>query len=149
MIRNLTTSYFGIVKKNVSDAVPKAIVYMLVKRCADELHKVCVISAPPTPVFVVYMVATFNELMVAYQDLLMELYKEHTFKNLMKESDETKQVRVPSPGPQAGLPLLYAVVLRLARRALISALTLTPHRCERGHRRCWRAWSRRAKCSRR
>ena len=39
MIRKLTSSYFGLVKKTIADAVPKAIIYMLVKRSSEEMQK--------------------------------------------------------------------------------------------------------------
>ncbi len=58
MIRNLTIGYFEIVKKTIADAVPKAIVYMLVNKITESMQK----------------------------ELMLQLYTEHTFKTLMAES---------------------------------------------------------------
>jgi hypothetical protein len=58
MIRNLTVGYFGIVKKTIADAVPKAIVYMLVNRVTEDMQR----------------------------ELMLQLYTDHTFQTLMQES---------------------------------------------------------------
>ena len=39
MVQNLTRAYFRIVKKNVTDGVPKAIMYFLVNRMKANVQK--------------------------------------------------------------------------------------------------------------
>ncbi len=58
-------SYFNIVKRTVSDLVPKAIMYNLVQFTKEELQR----------------------------ELLAELYKKEVFDDALKESDTTVQRR--------------------------------------------------------
>lgn len=65
MVQNLTNAYFRIIKKNLSDGVPKAIMYFLVNRVKANVQK----------------------------HLLQELYSEYTFTRLLGESEEMQEVR--------------------------------------------------------
>jgi dynamin 1-like protein len=65
MVQNLTNAYFRIIKKNLADGVPKAIMYFLVNRVKANVQK----------------------------HLLQELYSEYTFTRLLGESEEMQEVR--------------------------------------------------------
>ena len=65
MVQNLSAAYFRIVKKNLADGVPKAIMYFLVNRVKANVQK----------------------------HLLQELYTEYTFSRLLSESEEMQDVR--------------------------------------------------------
>ena len=65
MVQNLTNAYFRIIKKNLADGVPKAIMYFLVNRVKASVQK----------------------------HLLQELYSEYTFSRLLGESEEMQEVR--------------------------------------------------------
>ncbi len=65
MVQNLTNAYFHIIKKNLADGVPKAIMYFLVNRVKANVQK----------------------------HLLQELYSEYTFTRLLGESEEMQEVR--------------------------------------------------------
>ena len=65
MVQNLSAAYFRIVKKNLADGVPKAIMCFLVNRVKANVQK----------------------------HLLQELYTEYTFSRLLSESEEMQDVR--------------------------------------------------------
>ena len=65
MVQNLTRAYFRIVKKNVTDGVPKAVMYFLINRMKANVQK----------------------------QLLTELYSEYSFERLMGESEESIEIR--------------------------------------------------------
>jgi len=71
MIKNLITSYFGVVKKNINDSVPKSIITFLVNR----------------------------SLQICERELVRNLYNEKQFDDLLTENafvmeqrDDTKKV---------------------------------------------------------
>ena len=59
LIKDLLSSYFNIVRKNIMDSVPKTIMYFLVNESKKNI----------------------------YHELLSELYKEELFSELLKEND--------------------------------------------------------------
>ncbi len=65
LIKALITSYFGIVRKNFTDFVPKAVMCYLVNAARDRMHK----------------------------DLVQALFKESEFQTLLGESESTAQIR--------------------------------------------------------
>lgn len=65
MIKSLTQHYFTLVKKTIADALPKAVMYLLVNKVQDEMQK----------------------------ELLTQLYSDYTFKTLMSESEKTRATR--------------------------------------------------------
>jgi len=65
VIKTLISSYFAIVKKNIQDSVPKAIMYSLVNYSKQEVQS----------------------------ELVKNLYKEQLFENLLKEADDVSQKR--------------------------------------------------------
>jgi dynamin 1-like protein len=65
VIKLLLLSYYNIVKRTVSDLVPKAIMFNLVVQSKDELQR----------------------------ELLAELYKKEVFEDALKESDATVERR--------------------------------------------------------
>eukprot|EP01047_Picozoa_sp_COSAG01_P076246 COSAG01_NODE_13330_length_1600_cov_2.061959_2_plen_156_part_00 len=65
MIKSLTQNYFSLVKGTIADALPKAVMYMLVNKVQDEMQK----------------------------ELLTQLYSDYTFKTLMSESEKTRSTR--------------------------------------------------------
>merc|ERR1712190_191571 len=65
VIKRFIRSYFGIVKKNIADLVPKSIMFMLVNKSKQRLQ----------------------------QDLALALYKEDQFESLLSESPEIARKR--------------------------------------------------------
>merc|ERR1719242_2729970 len=65
VIKRFIRSYFGIVKKNIADLVPKSIMFMLVNKSKQRLQ----------------------------QDLALALYKEDQFASLLSESPEIARKR--------------------------------------------------------
>jgi len=65
IIKNLISSYFAIVRKNVQDSVPKAIMYFLVNHSKQDIQS----------------------------ELVKTLYKENLFQSLLKEADDISQKR--------------------------------------------------------
>ncbi|CBZ50780.1 strain CBS138 chromosome D complete sequence,related [Neospora caninum Liverpool] len=66
LIKSLIWSYFQIVRKNVSDAVPKSIMYFMVNTAKDVLQR----------------------------ELVAQLYREELFGELMKEADDVAERRM-------------------------------------------------------
>lgn len=66
IIKTLIASYFGIVKKNIIDAVPKSIMYFMVNTAKDVLQRECV----------------------------SQLYKPELFERMLAEADDVKEKRV-------------------------------------------------------
>merc|ERR1712060_441340 len=65
VIKRFIRSYFGIVKKNIADLVPKSIMFMLVNKSKQRLQ----------------------------QDLALALYKEDQFESLLSENPEIARKR--------------------------------------------------------
>jgi len=65
LVRVLIESYFSIVKKSIGDAVPKAVMCLLVNKLQEKIQA----------------------------DLVYALYNESQFKHLLKENVETAQQR--------------------------------------------------------
>ena len=69
MIRNLTVAYFGLVKKTVSDAVPKAIKYLLIDKLKSSMQS----------------------------ELISQLYQDHTFNTLVSAEKQCCYARPVKP----------------------------------------------------
>eukprot|EP00823_Brevimastigomonas_motovehiculus_P005625 TRINITY_DN4181_c0_g1_i1.p1 TRINITY_DN4181_c0_g1~~TRINITY_DN4181_c0_g1_i1.p1 ORF type:complete len:427 (-),score=113.72 TRINITY_DN4181_c0_g1_i1:307-1587(-) len=65
IIKSLISSYFNIVRKNIQDAIPKAIMYFLVNHSKGDIQS----------------------------ELVRTLYKENQFETLLKEADDVAQKR--------------------------------------------------------
>lgn len=65
LIRALISSYFNIVRESIADAVPKAVMHLLVNHCRDEVQN----------------------------RLVSELYRENLFEELLYEDDGVKKER--------------------------------------------------------
>lgn len=66
LIKTLLQEYFSIVRKSISDSVPKSIMFFLVNKSKDNLHA----------------------------EFVRSLYKEELFEELLKEDDEVAQKRL-------------------------------------------------------
>ncbi len=65
IIKSLLTAYFNIIRKNVSDSVPKSIMFFLVNKSKSNLQS----------------------------ELVRNLYKDELFEELLKENDEIASKR--------------------------------------------------------
>jgi replication fork clamp-binding protein CrfC len=65
IIRTLLNAYFGIVRKNIADSVPKSIMFFLVNKSKQDLQS----------------------------ELVRSLYKEELFEDLLKENEEVANKR--------------------------------------------------------
>lgn len=65
LIRALISSYFNIVRESIADAVPKAVMHLLVNYCRDEVQN----------------------------RLVSDLYRENLFEELLYEDDGVKKER--------------------------------------------------------
>lgn len=77
MIKRLIVSYFNVVKKNVNDSIPKAIVTFLVNHCRNSCEKILVNN--------LYVEMQFEELLLEQDYVVKEREKLNSDITVLKE----------------------------------------------------------------
>ncbi len=76
MIKRLIVSYFNVVKKNINDSIPKAVVTFLVNHCRNSCEKILVNN--------LYVENQFEELLLEQDYVIKERERLNTDLNILK-----------------------------------------------------------------